>query len=242
MKQFLLSILALSLFLTSFSQESSYPSSVTVKWAPASIYFGKISLGGEYNFSKKQSVTLGVGIPFDKTIRQDLDGEEESLTHKTFSILAGYRLYLGKKAARGLYFEPYLKYLKHDLHSQIDHELDGDNREFNVNSEFSAFGLGLQLGYQFLIADKFSIDFYFLGPEGNIAKSNTFTQEVGNGPAWSQSEVDDAQDMLNDFFEDIPFLRDEIEINVNASQRSVSTKFDGFLPGFRFGISLGFRF
>jgi hypothetical protein len=228
-----------------FAQNEEVESSsgeIGIKWAPASIFFGKISLSGEYSISDKQSITLGVGIPFDNKVTQEFDDEEESITWNTFSIMGGYRFYLGKGAGKGLYFEPYVKYLKHEAHSIIDGDVGGTNRQFEFTSDYSGIGVGAQLGVQFVVAKNLLIDFFFLGPEANSSKHTTFSQEIGGGAAWDAQDAQDAEDEIRDFFSDVPLLKDKLEITANAAERSVSTNYKGFLPGIRFGVSIGFRF
>lgn len=215
---------------------------VAIKWAPSSLAFGKLTFGGEYSLSQKKAVTLVVGIPMKTTWKQEIDGEKESLTHKAFSIMGGYRMYLGRGDGNGAYFEPYVKYLKYDASSVIDIELDGTDRDFAITGEYSGIGVGAQLGVQFLIAKKFVIDFYFLGPEANSAKSSLRLQELGNGAAWDNADAEDAEQEIRDIVEDIPILKNKVDIDVNAAQKNVSAVYKGFLPGMRFGLSFGWRF
>jgi hypothetical protein len=226
----------------SAQDESSHTHAIAIKWAPSAIYFGKISLGGEYSLDAKSAVTLNIGIPFDKTWRHEINGEDESLTHKTFSLMGGYRLYLGKGDGHGLYFEPYLKYLKYEASSIVDAELQGINRNFSVQGKYKGVGVGAQLGAQFLIAEKFVIDFYFLGPEANISKTNIFMQELGNGASWDEQEANEAEDEIQEILDDIPIIKNKAEVSVNANQRNMTASYKGFLPGYRIGLSLGWRF
>jgi hypothetical protein len=215
---------------------------VAVKWAPSGLAFGKLTLGGEYSLSQKKAVTLVVGIPVKSTWRQEIDGEKESLTHKTFSIMGGYRMYLGKGDGNGAYFEPYVKYLKYDAASVVNIEIDGSDRDFAITGEYSGIGVGAQLGAQFLIAKKIVIDFYFLGPEANSSKSSLLLQESGNGAAWDADDAQDAEQEIRDIVEDIPILKNKVEIGVNATEKNVSAAYKGFMPGIRFGLSFGWRF
>ncbi len=235
-------LLSLSFIVRAQDGEPENPHPFAIKWSPASILFGKISLGGEYNLNSKSSITFVAGIPFDKTITQEIDGERESFTHNTFSLMGGYRMYLGKGMGRGLYFEPYLKYLRHEASAQLEADISGTTRQFAFTSDYSGVGIGAQLGVQFIIAKRMVIDFYFLGPEANSAKHTTLSREVGGGPIWSDQDAEDAEREIREFFEDVPILRDKVEITVNASERTVGTNYKGFLPGIRFGLSLGVRF
>lgn len=236
----------LFIVLLSFSSRSQTETetdrAIGIKWAPAGIAFGKITLGGEYNLTSKSAATLTIGIPFNKTLTRDFDGDEESLVQKTFSIMGGYRLYLGDGDGAGLYFEPYLKYLKHEASATVDAEIDGTTRDFLLTTDYNGFGVGAQLGSQFLIGKKFIIDLYFLGPEANISKANVLMQELGNNLPWSPLAANDAENEIRDIIEDIPIIKNKAEVNVNAAAKNVTAKYNGFLPGFRFGVSFGFRF
>lgn len=222
--------------------EPAFDKSFAVKWSPASLAFGKIGLGSEMNFKKKSSFTLNVGIPFEKTMTAEIDGKDRSLTMKTFSLMAGYRLYLGKKPMKGFYFEPYLKYLDNEAATSTDFTIGLTDRPFLVTSDYSGFGIGAQLGVQFMIAKRVIIDWYFLGPEANSSQHNLAAQETGTGLPWSPAEAQDAENEINDFVNDIPLLRDNLDVTVNAAGRNVKTNYNGFLPGIRFGLSIGVRF
>ena len=228
---------------TAISQDDEVPTySVGIKWAPAGLYFGKITVGGEYNMNLKKSFTLTLGIPYNQATTYSLDGDKQTITQKTFSAMAGYRMYLGRGNMHGAYFEPYVKYLKNNASFTTSADLDGSSRDFAVSSEYSAVGVGAQLGAQFLIGNHFTIDFYFLGPEANSSKHNILMQELGSGAAWDAKESEDAEKELNNTFKDVPLVGKKLAISVDNNQRSVSSAFKGFLPGFRFGLSFGYRF
>lgn len=237
------------IFLTAFYQlqaqkveKPDFDQSYSIKWSPASLAFGKIGLGSEFNFAKKKSITFNIGIPAENTLTAEIDNVDRSLKMKTFSVMAGYRMYLGKKEMKGFYFEPYLKYLNNEAVTNTDFDIGLTSRPFTITSEYSGVGIGAQLGVQFVIAKKIVIDWYFLGPEANSAKHKILAQETGNGLPWTNAEAQDAEDEINSFVNDIPLLRDNLDVTVNAAARNVRTDFNGFLPGIRSGISIGIRF
>jgi hypothetical protein len=245
MKRILVALLAIMAFtpLTAQKEEvSSFSKSYVVKIAPAGYWLGKIGIGGEYNFRNKKSLTLNIGIPAEKSLKVSIDDEKRNLKIKTLSAMAGYRMYLGKNPMKGFYLEPFLKYVDNEFVTTTTVEIDGSDRPFVIASEYSGFGVGAQLGVQFMIAKKVVLDFYFLGPEGNLSKHNLLAQETGAGLPWSTSEAEEAEQEIENFIDDIPFLKDNEEVSVNALQRNVRMKFDGFLPGFRLGLSIGIRF
>jgi hypothetical protein len=220
----------------------SFTPSFAVKWSPPSIYFGKISLSGEYNFKKKRSVTFYIGVPVETSSRWNIEDEKRTITMKTFSLMGGYRMYLGKGAMRGLYFEPYLKYLGNKgSFTYVDTE-SIDSTTYLLSSDLNGVGVGAQLGVQFLIAKRVTLDFFFLGPEANLSRWDIALQDQGNY-SWDALDAAEAKDIMDDIVDDLPgMISNHVETSVNASSKTVSAKYDGILPGIRFGISLGVRF
>jgi hypothetical protein len=222
---------------------AGFSKSIAAKWNPLSLAFGKIGLLGEYNFRNKKSFTFGIGIPAEYTNSYfKINDKKRDIKMKTFSLMAGYRMYLGKKNMRGLYFEPYAKYVKSDASSILDGEVDGNTVEFMTTSNYSGVGVGAQLGVQFLIANRVTFDFFFLGPEANISKHDLLMKQITAGLPWTAQGAQDAENEIRDAVDNIPILKDNIEVNVDAATKTVSSKYSGFLPGIRFGLSLGVRF
>jgi hypothetical protein len=220
----------------------SFDPSFAVKWNPESIYFGKISLFGEYNFKKKRSFTFSVGIPVKTSTVWNIEDEDRTITMKTFSLMAGYRMYMGKGAMRGFYFEPYLKYMKSKgSFPYVDTE-STDSTTYLLSSDLRGAGVGAQLGVQFLIAKRVTLDLFLIGPEANLSKWDIDLQDRGNY-SWDAQDAAEAKDIMDDIVDDLPdFISDNIKTSVNAPTKTVSAKYDGILPGLRFGISLGVRF
>lgn len=228
---------------TKAQQDAVLPkNSVVVKWNPESLYFGKVSLFGEYNFKKRRSITFGFGIPATHTTTVKINDKDRSVEMKTFSIMGGYRMYLGKKTMSGVYFEPYLKYVKNDANTIIDGDLNGRNVDFATTSKYSGTGVGAQLGVQFMIAKRVVFDLFFLGPEANTASHKVVMRDINSVLPWSQSEAADAQQQINDNIGDLPIVGKKLKVVVDANSKTVSSDYNGFLPGIRFGLSVGVRF
>ncbi|MGN6165184.1 MAG: outer membrane beta-barrel protein [Flavisolibacter sp.] len=236
-------VLACFIILNSTKAQQEAPifkSSVAVKWNPESLYFGKVSLSGEYNFKNRKSVTFGIGIPASHSTTVNMDDKDRSVEMKTFSVMGGYRMYLGKKTMSGIYFEPYLKYVKNDANTVIDGDLDGRTVNFVTTSKYSGTGVGAQLGVQFMIAKRVVFDFFFLGPEANTVNHKIIMHDTSLEP-WTQAEADDAQRTIDDNIGDLPIVGDKLKVVVDRNNKTVSSDYSGFLPGIRFGLSVGIR-
>jgi hypothetical protein len=228
-----------------YEEETAFKPSFAVKWNPAGLYFGKVTLGGEVNLNPRRSITAVIGLPKDKSLNYDFNDKEESLTYKTTSIMGGYRMYLGKKSMTGFYFEPYLKYLNNQgLLPDIKTTINNEQATFRLSSEYTSIGIGAQLGVQFAIADRVVIDWFLIGPEGNRSKFQLTFQDVSNPPTsmWGNVEEDDARRELEEIIDDIPILGNKIDIDIDRPNKTVKSSYRGFVPGFRTGISIGVKF
>jgi hypothetical protein len=234
----------LLLFIISFfvyGQSSGVKPNISAKWAPAGIVFGNISLQGEYNFGKN-SLTAKIGIPFNKHQTFKFDDKDADFSMRAMSFLAGYRSYLSKKHMKGLYFEPYFKYVHHISEGSGYAVLDGDKVLMNFTNDYNGVGVGAQLGVQFLISKKFVIDFFFLGPEINSARNNFKAIEISGTLPWTSVKANEAEQDIRDFIDKFPFIRNKVDIMVDQNNKTVAANFKGALPGYRIGVSFGYAF
>jgi hypothetical protein len=241
MRKFLTLIL---IVVSSFAmaQDSSYKQHGVIKWNPGSLAFGKISIGTEWNYKHKKSVTFNIGIPANSKTTYELDGQDRDLNLKSFSLMGGYRMYLGHKDMTGFYFEPYLKYVSNKASTVYSTTINNRNATFDFTSDYSGFGIGGQLGVQFMIAKVITFDLFLLGPEANSASHKAKMVEIGNNIPWTFVDANDAKRELEDALKDVPIIGDKVEVTVDTNNKTVSSKYNGFLPGLRAGLSIGIRF
>lgn len=223
-----------------FSQEKNYP--VALKFAPAGIAAGKITLGGEYNFSRRNSVTFLIGLPFDKTQSVSFDSKKSDVTSRAFSLMAGYRYYLSRNTMNGFYIEPYVKYLKHEASGLLNADLQGQQVIFDSHSNYEGYGLGAQLGYQAIICKFVVFDLFLIGPEANSAKFNSLSTDITDNIGWNYADAQEAEQQIRDVLKDIPIVGTKIDVKVDTEKKNVATNYSGFVPGFRIGASIGVRF
>lgn len=228
-----------------YSDEEVFKPSYAVKWNPAGLIFGKVTIGGEVNLNHRRSITAVIGLPKDRTLSHKFGEKEESVTYKTTSVMGGYRMYLGKKSMTGLYFEPYLKYLNNEgLLPDIKTTIDGEQATFRLNTDYTGIGLGAQLGLQFAIANRVVIDWFVIGPEINRFKFKLTFQDVSNPPTsmWGNVDESDARRELEELLNEIPLLGSKVDIDVDRANKTVRSSYRGALTGFRTGISIGVKF
>lgn len=243
MKNTLVLIVFFLFSLSSFAQESGSSPNVTLKWAPTGLVVGSISLQAEYNYMGRNSLTAKIGIPTNKKHSFEYEGNDAEFDMKATSFLAGYRMYLSKsKHLKGIYLEPFFKYVHHTSEGVGEGTLGTRNVVMSFTNNYNGFGVGAQLGAQFLIGKRFVIDLFLIGPEINSAKNNFKAVEVTNAIPWTQVEARDAEQDIRNFLDQFPFIRNNTDIMVNQASKTVTADFRGALPGFRTGVSFGIAF
>lgn len=181
-----------------------------------------------------------------------------------YNFVPEFRIYLNKHDnPRGFYFSPYLKFAKYsavfnqtfnydftaaeydELDDEIQAYIDENNPSLDVNtqltSSFGTIGGGIQFGYQLLIAERLSLDFYFLGIGVNQV---TISTEVFSPDAdalgidytvWGD-EIESALDDLDG----IPLLDPDFEIESETNKIVATAK--ALAPWYRGGLKIGFAF
>lgn len=241
MKKYLWIIALAVSTLTAYTQENITTPAVVVKWAPTGLIVGSVSLQGEYNFGK-HSLTAKIGVPSNTHHSFTYQDKDADFSLKATSFLAGYRTYLSKKRLRGLYFEPYFKYVHHTAEGIGNGTLTNQPVVMSFTNDYNGIGVGAQLGAQFLIAKRFVVDLFFLGPEINSARDNFKAVEVSNSLPWTSVQAEEAEKDIRDFIDNFPFIRNRVDVMVDKANRTVTTDFKGALPGFRMGVSVGYAF
>jgi hypothetical protein len=214
-------------------------SKALVKWAPTGLIPGSLTLQGEYNFGAKRSITAKVGLPVPVRHAFEYEDKEVDFEMKATSFGVGYRMYLSKKYLRGLYLEPFVKYVHHQSEGVGTGTLEEKTAVMDISNEFKAVGAGAQLGAQFIVGRQFVVDVFFLGPEINAATSHLIAEETTNTLPWTAVEAEDAESTIRAFINQFPFVRNQTDIKVDQGNRTVTADFKGALPGYRVGVSVG---
>lgn len=224
-----------------------------VKFLPVNLPFQTVSFEYERMISAKNSFSLGIGIPNKKSVKGkysiiDNIDHLKSAELSTFHVRAAFRHYTGKSGLpKGFYLEPYLKYQK--ISGQIDVEGSENGYSFfeSHNADFYTKNFGIQLGTQFLIAKRVSLDIYFLGIEvGQLSgKSNSIFDRVGEANHFKsnlENLFDDGNEILY-IGNILTTIGKKIEITQSPDEKTVSTKASNILyPWFRGGFSIGIAF
>ena len=239
MKNIFCLCLCFALLQTLHAQKKSFDPKITLKWAPTGLILGNLSLQGEYSFLKKSSLTAKIGIPMNRSYHATFDNNDVDMHMKAFSFLAGFRKYLSKHILKGLYVEPFFTYAHHTSDGSGEGELDNQPVMMDFTNNYNGAGFGIQLGSQFIIAKRYVIDLFFLGPQLTSSTNNFKAVDPSNSISWTTIQANEAEQDIIDFLNQFPFIRNKVDVHVDKPNRTVTAAFKGTLVGVRFGISIG---
>ena len=244
-----LSVLVFFAFLASFvfaqdGDSLTIERNNVVKFLPANLPFQSISFEYERMINPANYITLGIGIPNQKSLigkyGMDFGSDVKSVELGTMHIRAAYRHYTGQRMLpKGFYIEPYVKYLKISGNGSVENT-DFNNTykgKFDVN--LNSMNLGFQLGAQFLIAKRVTLDLYFLGLEAGILNGDVnATSDLGDPYATHLKAY------IEDRIAEFPsFIGDKLTVNQSADKKMINVNASNIIyPWYRGGISIGIAF
>lgn len=156
-----------------------------------------------------------------------------------FSVSGDYRFYFKKRNRRmapdGLYWGVFGSY----HYTQFDNTITVVNSpsiqgDLLFGAKLNILGAGLELGYQFIIKERLSIDLIFMGPSLSM-----YTTKLSLGGDISADEEDEYLQAIYDVLKNtIPGFEQLVQDrNVTASGANISMGF-----GLRYMIQIGYRF
>jgi len=211
-----------------------------IKFLPFNLAFNSVAFEYEGMVSDHNSMTLQVGIPnhkaFDTNYNIKFLSNVTNAELGTTIVRLAYRHYSGnqKLLPAGFYFEPYLKYqnLKGNGY-YITHDAPYQTTVGVTDVKLNTFNLGFQMGAQFLIGNRLSVDVYFLGLEAGLAS--------GDMSVVSENAAKIAAD-INDAISDLPsYVKNTLTVTQSQNKVNVNAKNTPY-PWFRAGISIGIAF
>jgi hypothetical protein len=217
---------------------------------PNALGFKSIIFGYERVVGKHQSFSLNAGFlafnPSEKKLARSDSlntnyGLEQTRDNKGFSIAADYRFYLKKEnkypAQRGIYVGPYVAFYNLESTNTIRKTDDfGADSEAGIQTNILILNFGAELGYQFVIKNRVTIDLILAGP----SVSRYRLRMKGKGSLTiDDPELDESLKALRDILVDqynwlAPLFDGEaVEVTGTTSTWGV---------GLRYVLQVGFRF
>lgn len=208
------------------------------------IFGGKsIVVGYERLLTSHTSFSINLGptsFPSLSFLNADSIEAKSNLSDKGFNVSGDFRFYLSKEnkhtAPRGVYIGPYFSYNYFEKTNSwaIKSTNGGNPLNVETNTSLSVSTLGIEMGYQFILWKRVSLDMILVGP--GVAAYNLKASLASN---LSQEDKEKFFEKLNqalsDRFPGYGRVIDEGEFQRRGSSNSTSL-------GYRYMIMVGYRF
>ncbi len=251
-KQILLTILSFLIVATAFTQDTigeitkqekvkvKHPNIIKIN--TLAIPFNNIALSYERSIIPRLSAGIGFGYKYGGLIPKVFTVNNSVIAFEMdkiqgYSVTPNVRYYLkscdpGK--LEGFYAGLYFRYTYYTTainfkYAQINLPIENPHADMVLKE----YGMGIELGYQLILWERFSIDFLFIGSRYSNCR---FGYKFSKVPS---------EEFLNDLSEYINEVIDHLGLDYNVDiKKEKETEFRASFPflSMRFGISLGFAF
>ncbi|MEQ9300121.1 MAG: DUF3575 domain-containing protein [Cyclobacteriaceae bacterium] len=213
-----------------------------IKLNSFALAFSNISLIYEKGIVPRVSAGIGVAYKHSGTI-PSLLAIESSTFNSSFDQITGVaitpevRYYLracdpGK--LEGFYTGVYFRYQDFNTTASFEYTpVSSPIENYFSDVSLTEFGVGIQLGYQMIIKERFSIDFLFIGPRVSGYKK---AYEFDRPP--SDQFLDDLSGALNEVIDRLGF---DYEVDIEGDGDAKASSTFSFVNA-RIGLSLGYTF
>lgn len=202
-----------------------------------------IVLGYERVITPNQTASINIGY-LEKAPFEDKYGNTiylfDDFDKGGLDISLDYRFYFKNRNKRlapdGVYWGPYMAYynLWYKGESEILDDAGISINTVGIETDIKMYSLGLQLGYQFVIANRFTVDLIFMGP--------SYTHYAAKLKFNAKFELDENSDFYKDTKEMLENLVPGGSVILDGQEVSNSGKVDFDYFGFRYAIQIGYRF
>jgi len=196
-----------------------------------------ISIQGEYAFNPSMSALMGFSYHYPKgTFSGNHEMFKDYRTNLRGVIFTPeFRYYPKKMAPKGFYIGPYLRFMNYT--TDWDGQIKGDSIvfvDYTAKLKLTEFGIGGQLGYQFLIKDKVSIDLMIFGPRySHFELTGKFTGILNAEDILGLIDIEGID--LVKYYKLFKFMFDFLE---QSARFSLPLDF----ASMRFGVTIGYKF
>lgn len=152
------------------------------------------------------------------------------------SATIDYRFYLKKEnkylAPRGVYVSPYINYFNNKVENTVS-TFYSDLASSKITTQIDVFGMGAQLGYQFVFYNRLSLDICIIGP--SIAWYNINMKVDGSINIDDEIIDEEMVEIIRENYPIFDILFDDFEINKSGRISKLSF-------GYRYYFKVGFLF
>jgi Protein of unknown function (DUF3575) len=200
-----------------------------------------IILGYERVITPYQTMSINAGLTsLPKLISIDLDSLEITKDSKAkgYNVSLDYRFYLQKenkfRAPHGVYIGPYAYLYTLDRDNEWNIHRNGIVKEFSTVQKLRFYGVGFELGYQFVFWKRMTLDLVLVGP--GITRYSYENKIEGELDLGDKQEVADAMKAwIEEKYPGLDIAWGDQEVDVNGRINTTSL-------GYRYLIHVGFLF
>lgn len=201
-----------------------------------------VVFGYERLINKTQSMSMNIGrasLPKLISISTDSFQLQKDLKNTGFNFSLDYRFYLKKEnkhlAPHGLYIGPYYSFNTFNRENQYSFTKSGGATQLATSdTKFTIHTFGGELGYQFVLWKRLSIDLVLIGPGVSVYKVDA--KFGGDLTDEQRAQLRQAvQDILTQRFPGMNYVLGDKELNANGALQTTSV-------GFRYIVHIGFVF
>ncbi len=214
-----------------------------IKWnlTPFLLWDSKnINLSYERILSPYRSFSANAGYFVMPTIGiRDSLNIKAARSNSGFSLSGDYRFYIKKQnagfAPQGVYFGIFSSFHHYQFQNDVE-IINNPNIQGSLflDGHYNILGLGLELGYQFVIRERFTVDLIFMGPSTSL-----YSAKLNLGGSITSEEYNDYLEAIRDILiSQFPFLDELITEGTFSTSGNINTW--GF--GLRYMIQIGYRF
>lgn len=191
--------------------------------------------------NKNQTLSIIGGYveaPTLLNITSDRLNIKDNVSKSGYTFGLEYRFYLQKEnkylPPHGVYLGPFLTHYSFQNNRQVTIKNDVGNTDLNLKTNVNISNLGLQVGYQFLLAKRVSIDLIMFGPAFSLYSFNIKLE----GTMDDNQRTEEQQAVLDQMADKAPLLGDFFA----GKELNKSGRADLFAGGFRYVIQVGVCF
>jgi hypothetical protein len=154
-----------------------------------------------------------------------------------FKIGGEYRFYLQKenkyKAPHGVYIGPYTSFHNYTNRRTLEINNNGTLESAELETHLNILNIGVQLGYQFVLNDRWTIDLIFVGPS-----VSNYTAKI----RWDGNFTFDPDDITNEVILALMDQFPAFDELINEGEFSTSGKESLWAYGYRYQFLIGYHF
>ena len=226
--------------------EKVYKNTVRLNITNPVIFGGRaLVLGYERLLDDHRSVSINIGmaqLPKFGFVNEDSISSPTQLTKSTkengINLTADYRFYLlklnKKPIPQGIYLGPYVGYTTMGRENTWNIDTDNYQGEVVTETNFRVMAIGAELGYQFVLWKRLSLDFVLIGPglASYSLKTNLKTELT---PEDEELLFQKINDYLTEKFPGYGFVLDDGDFEKTGNTNTTTV-------GYRYVFHLGYRF